>query len=383
MKILQVVKTSRGAAWAFNQAKQLKDLGVEIITVLPNGSEGNAVKYKENGLEVIEGDWRLPISKPWKFFSVCNEVKRTVKEVAPDIIHFHFVTNVLMCRMALRKDRTPRLFQVPGPLHLENKLTNFAERRTATKADYWAGACKKTCSIYRDKGISADRVHLAYYGVPQNDATQNVSKNILHSQYKIADNTMIIAMVSYFYKPKRYLGQIRGIKGHEDFIDAVKIVMKTHPNIVPVIIGNAWDGASEYEKKVKEYARNKLGDKIIFVGYRSDIYDIYPEIDVVVHPSHSENLGGAAESLMLAVPTLASNVGGFPDIVIPQKTGCLVESKNPTDLADKITWAVEHHDELKAMAVKGQNLVKKMLNLENTAARVQDIYDYILRNYEC
>ena len=44
MKILQVVKTNRGAAWALNQAKYLKELGVEIVTVLPNDSEGNAVK---------------------------------------------------------------------------------------------------------------------------------------------------------------------------------------------------------------------------------------------------------------------------------------------------------------------------------------------------
>ena len=42
MKILQVVKTNRGAAWALNQAKHLKELGVEIITVLPNASVGNA-----------------------------------------------------------------------------------------------------------------------------------------------------------------------------------------------------------------------------------------------------------------------------------------------------------------------------------------------------
>ena len=65
MKILQVVKTNRGAVWAFNQAKHLKEMGVEIVTVLPNGSDGNAEKYKENGMVIIEGDWRLPITKPW------------------------------------------------------------------------------------------------------------------------------------------------------------------------------------------------------------------------------------------------------------------------------------------------------------------------------
>lgn len=378
MKVLQVVKTNRGAAWALNQAKHLKEKGVEVITVLPNNYEGNALKYKEHGMEVIEGDWSLPIKKPWRFFSLSRQIRDVVKSVRPDIIHLHFVTNVLMCRLALRRDKTPRLFQVPGPLHLESKLTSFAERKTSTKSDYWAGACKKTCSIYTNNGVAAERVHLAYYGVPNSEKIQENSKNILHSEYSISDDAVIVAMVSYFYKPKKYLGQKRGLKGHEDFIDAMNVVMKKYPNIVPVIIGNAWDGAEKYEQQVKEYAENRLGDRVIFTGYRSDIYDIYPEINIVVHPSHSENLGGAAESLMLAVPTISSDVGGFPDIVIPGETGCLVKSKNPEDLAEKIEWAVEHLDEMKAMAKTGQQKVSQLLNLENTAKAVYDIYDSIL-----
>lgn len=379
MKILQVVKTNRGGTWAFNQAKHLKALGVETVTVLPNNYDGNAKKYKENGFEIIEGNWGLPITKPWKFFSLCKEIRQVVKQVKPDIIHLHFVTNVLMLRLALRKDKTPRLFQVPGPLHLESALTSFAERCTATNVDHWGGACKKTCSIYLNKGISNEKVHLAYYGMPHKDETQGESKNILHEEFNIDKDAVIIAMVSYFYKPKKYLGQKRGIKGHEDFIDAIKTVMQKHPNIMPVVIGNAWDGADEYEKQAKDYAKKVLGDRIIFTGYRSDVYDIYPEIDIVVHPSHSENLGGAAESLMLAVPTISSDVGGFPDIVIPGETGCLIKPKNPTDLAEKLTWAVEHQSELKEMALRGQTLVNELLDLDNTAKAVYDIYTKILK----
>lgn len=378
MRILQVVKTNRGAAWALNQAKHLKEQGVEVITVLPSADGGNAEKYKENGMAVVEGDWSLPVTKPWKFFAVCRQIKKTINEIKPDIIHLHFVTNVLMCRLALRRDKTPRLFQVPGPLHLESPLTSLAERVTATKADYWAGACKKTCSIYKDKGIDESRVHLAYYGVPQKDISQNASKGILHSEYAIPEDATIVAMVSYFYKPKKLLGQTRGLKGHEDFIDAMKMVMQKHTNAVPVVVGNAWDGAEEYENQVKEYAKNVLGDKIIFTGFRSDIYDIYPEINLVVHPSHSENLGGAAESLMLAVPTISSDVGGFPDIVIPGETGCLVKAKNPEDLAEKIDWALSHPAEMKSMAEKGQEIVNNLLALDNTATAIHEIYKKIL-----
>ena len=380
IKILQVVKTNRGATWAFNQAVHLKDRGVKIITVLPSISGGIAEKYKENGLAIIEGDWTLPICKPWRFFSVCKHIRQTIKEVKPDIIHLHFVTNVLMCRLALRKDNTPRLFQVPGPLHLESSLISKVERRLATNVDYWAGACKKTCSIYIDKGIEPNRVHLAYYGVPHKEVSQEKNSNILRSQYGISNDAVIVAMVSYFYKPKKYMRQKRGIKGHEDFIDAIKSIIEKYPNVVPIIIGNAWDGAEGYEKQVKSYAEKQLKNKAIFTGYRGDIYDIYPEIDLVVHPSHSENLGGAAESLMLAVPTISSDVGGFPDIVIPGETGCLAKAKNVEDLEEKIMWAIENLGEMKDMAKKGQVLVKELLRLDNTATKVHEVYLKILQS---
>lgn len=377
MKVLQVVKTNRGATWAFNQAKHLQDLGVEMITVLPDSNEGYAAKYKELGMEVIEGDWGLPVTRPWKFFAKRKEVKATVKKISPDIIHLHFVTNVLMCRLALRSDRTPRFFQVPGPLHLENKLTSFAERHTATKADYWGGACKKTCAVYRNKGISKERVFLTYYGVPQKEMGQT-NRGKLHKEFSIPEKSLIVAMVSYFYKPKKLLGQTRGLKGHEDFIDAMKIVMEKHQDITPVIVGNAWDGAVDYEKTVREYAKEKLGDRVVFTGYRSDVYEIYPEIDIVVHPSHSENLGGAAESLMLGVPTISSDVGGFPDIVLPGKTGCLAKAKNPEDLAEKITWMIENREKAKEMSLNGQQLVRELLDLKNTAGQVFKAYSKIL-----
>ena len=378
MRVLQVVKTNRGAAWAFNQAKHLKEIGVEVITVLPDDQEGMAKKYKENGMTVIEGDWRLPITKPWKFFSTCKKIKQTIAEIQPDIIHLHFVTNVLMCRLALKRDKTPRLFQVPGPLHLEKPLTNWVERHTATEVDYWAGACKKTCTIYTDKGIDSKRVYLAYYGVPHKEASKNESQRVLHSEYSISNDAIIVAMVSYFYKPKKYLGQKRGLKGHEDFIDAMKIVADKHPNVVPVVIGNAWVGAEKYERQVQKYAKKVLGDNIVFTGYRSDVYKLYSEINIAVHPSHSENLGGAAESLMLAVPTISSDVGGFPDIVIPEETGCLAKPKNPVDLAEKIIWAIENQSVMKEMATRGQLLVNELLDLDNTASEVYDVYSKIL-----
>lgn len=381
MRILQVVKTNRGAAWAFNQARWLHENGVEIITVLPEDAGGYADKYIAAGMQVVKGDWSLPLSRPWKFFGRAKEIRRAVAEIKPDLIHLHFVTNVLMLRLALHSDKTPRLFQVPGPLHLESPFFNFGERVVATGSDYWAGACKKTCRIYEEKGIDPARVNLAYYGSPLAQQAQEtvMVKPALRQEYGVSQEEKLIAMVSYFYKPKRYIGQTRGLKGHEDFIDAMELVLKKHPEAKAMIIGNAWDGAESYEQTVIAYGKEKLGDRVTFTGYRSDVKDIYPEIDIAVHPSHSENLGGAAESLAYGVATIATDIGGFPDIVIPGQTGLLTPAKNPTALAERICYMLEHPEEAAKMAAQGQVLVRQLLEIGNTAGRVKEIYEKILQ----
>lgn len=340
-----------------------------------------AKKYIDNNMKVIIEDFSLPILKPWKFFSKKKKIRKIIEEERPDIIHIHFVTNALMLRLALRKIEIPRLFQVPGPLHLENRFFRKIEIKTSNKFDYWAPACKKSKELYLKEGIEPERVFLAYYGGYGGKTIDEYIENekCLHKQYNIKNDNIIIGMVSYFYKPKWYLGQKRGIKGHEDFIDAIEILNKKYNNITAVIVGGAWNNSSKYEQKVKEYADKKKINNIIFTGFRNDIKKIYKEIDIAVHPSHSENLGGAAESLAAGVPTVATNVGGFPDIIKNGVTGFLCEKENPKDLADKISKMIENKELSINMSLQGQKNIRNMLDIGITSNNILKIYNNIIK----
>lgn len=380
MKVLQIVKTNIGGTWAFNQAKWLHEHGVNIITVLPCIEGGMAEKYKQNGMKVIEAEFALPVSKPWKIFKKIRQIKSLVKEIKPDLIHCHFVTNTMMLRLALRKSCVPRVFQVPGPLHLENWLFRKAEIIISNENDYWVGSCKKTCEIYKSNRVPKEKIFLAYYGNysarPEDQYVE--SQRILHKEYNLDEDIILVGMVSYFYKPKKHLLQMRGLKGHEDFIDAIAQVREKYPAVIGIVIGDAWGNAQEYVEKIKRYAGMKCKDGIIFTGFRTDIKDIYREIDIAVHPSHSENLGGASESLAAGVPTISSNVGGFPDIVINDKTGYTVPPKSSRELANAIIKMIENPKLAFEMSENGKQLVTEILDIENTGASVLSVFNKIL-----
>lgn len=381
MRVLQVVKTDVGASWALSQARWLAGQGVEMVTVLPSLDGVIAQLYQRYGLTTIRGDFSLPVQRPWAIGARISEVRSVVEAVEPDLIHCHFVTNAMMIRLALRDSRIPRLFQVPGPLHLEYGLFRLAEIGLATDVDHWAGACRRTCDLYLQSGISCSRVHLAYYGGAGGVSCDEYAppNERLHREFDLPHGTALVGMVSYFYSPKRFLFQRRGIKGHEDFIEAIALVRRERPDVIGVVVGDAWSGAKWYVDRVKRYARRRCGDGVVFTGLRTDLKNIYREFDVAVHPSHSENQGGAGESLAAKVPTISTTVGGFPDIVINGETGYTVRPRRPKELAAAILHLIDDPVVAEATASKGQGLARQMFDIETTGAAIQRIYDRVMR----
>jgi glycosyltransferase involved in cell wall biosynthesis len=376
MKILHLLKTTNGADWAFRQMKELAKLGLEIHAAAPEG--GPLIRYfRDANIKWHNKNYDIANRKPWEWIELFNDFKKLIADIKPDLIHSHFVGTTLTMRLSLgRKSGIPRIFQVPGPLHLENKFFRKSEIFFGGKWDYWVGSCKWTYDCYLREGIPKEKIFLSYYGLDL-EAFRHAGKGKLRNELKVDQDTPVIGMVAYMYPPKRYLGKMRGIKGHEDLIDAIAICSQKYPNLVGVFIGGAWQRAFDYENQVIAYGKKKCPGNVVFLGNRSDVSELYPDFDVAVHPSHSENLGGAAESLIMGIPTVTTSVGGFPDIVLNGKTGWIVPPRNPSQIAHAIFEALEDPKRGIAKANLGKKMVSEMLDVRNTAREVFEIYKRI------
>lgn len=378
MKILHLIKTTVGATWALKQIEQLVDLGCEIHVILPD-NQNLAQSYADKGAKVhiLNVDFAYLVKRPYLFLAAISSFRLLLKEIQPDIVHSHFVGNTLFMRIAMLGLNIKRIFQVPGPLHLEKKFTRNLDLKLANKYDYWIPTCSLSEKIYLANGIADKRLMTTFYGT---DISIYNKKNLgyLRKEFNIPSETKIVGMVAYAYAPKKWLGQTRGLKGHEDLIDAMELVIKQFSLVKCVIVGGAWGSADNYFQSIIDYGKKKLGDHIIFLGTRKDVPNLYPDFDVVVHPSHSENLGGAAESLLMAVPTIATNIGGFPDIVKPGETGWLVPKQDPAGLAAAILQSLIDPDQAHQFAEEGAKQLKEALDVKNTSKDVFDFYCRVL-----
>ncbi len=378
MKVLHIVKTAVGANWAYEQVRVLCSLGIEVVVALPSDTEGLAPKYRQAGATVLRANLDFPAQHLWRVPAVCTSLRRLVKEVHPDLIHTHHVGTTFALRIALGKHSSiPRIFQVPGPLHLEHNFFARLDISLAGPQDHWIATCQWTRQRYIELGIPPERVFLSYAATDLKPFN-GVRTGSLRKELGISSTTPLIGMVAYMYAPMRFLGQKQGLKGHEDFMVALGIVKQAHPEIRAVIVGGAWGNARWYELRLRDIGARLCNGFLTFLGTRSDVPAIYPDLDLAVVPSHSENCGGAVEPLLSSVPVVATRVGGLPDLIQEQKTGWLVSARNPEALARAILEALENPAEARRRATEGQKLAKNLFDVEGAGREVAGIYKKIL-----
>src|SRR5271165_6142822 len=197
MKVLHLSKTSRGGRWASAQAGVLTRRGIEVQVALPDLEGPVTSEWIANGAQVHRIDYTLSPLQPVATMSSVDQLRRLVDLVQPDLIHSHHVTAAIVARLALRgRYPVPRVFQVPGPFHMEKFPFRMLELSTATAADYWIATSRATLSHYLRAGISSERVFLSYAGT-ENQRFRGRRKGELRRHLGLADSEFLVGNISY------------------------------------------------------------------------------------------------------------------------------------------------------------------------------------------
>jgi len=166
------------------------------------------------------------------------------------------------------------------------------------------------------------------------------SKPSLELNIAIPENSKIIIQVSNFSKQK-------------DQNTLIKALTRLPENNYVVFVG---DGVliDESKKLVEFY---KLQERVLFLGYRSDVPALLKASDVCVQSSHYEGFGlSCVEAMASNIPVVASKVSGLSEIV--GDYGVLFAPSNDVELADQLHRLLEdraYYEEVRSKCLDRAN----------------------------
>ena len=162
---------------------------------------------------------------------------------------------------------------------------------------------------------------------------------ILHREFQLPDNAVII-------------GNVAALAPHKDYATFVKTAVLLHPRLPDAfyfIIGEG-DERRAIESLIAEH---NMSGRIIMTGFRDDIPDILPELDVMLVTSETEGLGTSIlDAFACSVPVVATVAGGIPEIVKHEQTGLLAVVGDTPGLAEQVMRLL-HDASLRSSVVAG------------------------------
>lgn len=135
----------------------------------------------------------------------------------------------------------------------------------------------------------------------------------------------------------------------------------------------------EYEKLKKYIEENNLENKVELPGFVTGekLNTLRRKAYAVVLPSECFENGPYAlmEPMSAGKPVIGADIGGIPEMAMPDKTGWLFESGNADSLAETLKKASSvTEEEYKALAENACEFAKMRFNAENYIKQITEIY---------
>jgi glycosyltransferase involved in cell wall biosynthesis len=164
-------------------------------------------------------------------------------------------------------------------------------------------------------------------------------------------------------------------KGYKELAEAIHS-LNAIKNIRFLIVG---DG--KYEDIFKKEVANEIkSGKVIMLGKRSDVMDILSESDVFVLPTLHENLGNVfLEASTVGIPSIGTNLGGVPEIIVHDKTGVLIPPYNSEALSNAILKLYNNPKLRMEMGKKANRRLNKIFSPVRIAKQFDNLYSSMLK----
>ena len=308
MKIIQVIPRfglAGAETMCQNLACSLAKQKHEIIVVsLYDFHSALTEKLQNAGIRIIYLGKKLGLD-----FRMLKKLYEVFKTEKPDVVHTHM--NSVKYAMPAAS-----LVGVPVKIHTVHSLAEKEAPSSVTKCVY--------SFLFKHMGV----VPVALTEKVQDSITKyyNLSSKSIPVVLNGIDFSCCIPKIEYERKEIftfLHIGRFEPAKNHRGLIEAFRIFTERYADVRLQLIG---DGAlrSEMEEFVKQ---SGIKDKVFFEGIQNNVYPFLNLADCFILPSQYEGMPMTLiEAMGTALPIIATEVGGIPDMIENGTEGILIEN---------------------------------------------------------
>ena len=285
------------------------------------------------------------------------------KEWQIDVLHCHYLRENYIALMA--KTWAPKLkivytnhFLLPNNWHtrLTNKLLD--KRQNAMIA-----VCSVGKKLLTENGWNEAHIRVVHNGVDPELWAGTRADSTLRQELSIPEDRFVILCASRF-SPE---------KGHEFLLRSLKAVKERTKTPFSLVLAGDGDLLEPMKALGKELGLEK---DLHFLGFRTDMKNLYLGADLFVNASETEALSFMnLEAMAAGLPAVITDVGGNPDIVRgEQDGGLLVDYGDSEALAGAIARFLEEPSFRDRCAEKARQRVLEAFTLDGMVEETYRTY---------
>lgn len=320
--------------------------------------------YNESGPLALEMEcmgaevFRLPMKSPYDLKAAQN-LALICKSKDIDIVHTQFAReNYIAVFSKIFGNRASVIHT--SHINLENNAVwKTANKLVMNKNSAIIAVCESVKKHLISNNYPADKIQTIHNGI----AYRPIGERDLSVRAEFSVNEFLFVTLTRFTKEKGTLFLLKSALKLREITDK------------PFKLLFAGDG--ELLEEARNFVlENHMTDDIIFAGYRVDAEKILEAADCFINSSESEASSFAIfEAMGKALPVIATDVGGNPDI-INEKTNCgiLVSYGEEEEMAGAMAEMLENPQKAKALGENAIHAVKDIFNIEIGLEKIYGLY---------
>ena len=303
------------------------------------------------------------IRKRKKDFTIFHNLYNLCKGYVPDIVHcWDSMTAVYItpvCKLLRIKSVNGMVMDSPKRRNIFYRPWLRA-RLTFPFSDIIIGNSKAGLKAYN---APSKRSIVIYNGFNFERTKSLIPNEIITEQLNIRTN-YVIGMVATFSEFKDY----------STYFNAAQILLSKRKDITFLAIGERTDSDLS-----RSYIDEKYIDHFKLLGSKSGIESYVNVMDIGVLSTYTEGISNSIlEYMALGKPVVATSGGGTDEIVEDQKTGFLVNTSNPMELAEKILVLLDDSLLRKKMGKNGKDRIHETFSIDVMTGKYISAYKKLL-----